>query len=93
MFRALTLCAAAALVAVAAPAAAQSLFDGTWKDDPTASKVESKPDQFEVKDGIYSSSSGLPPLTVKAGGGFHRMKNRPYWDEIAVLVVNSRTLR
>ncbi len=93
MLRALSLCAAAALAVIASPAVAQSPLDGTWKIDPASKTIESKPDQFEVKGGMFNCSTCIPPLAVKADGQFHPVKDRPYWDEIAVLVVNSRTLR
>ena len=92
MLRVLSLCAAAALVA-AAPAAAQSPLDGTWKVDATSTRIDAKPDQIEVKGGIYSCPTCLPPLTIRADGAFHAVKDRPYWDEIAVRVVNDRTIR
>ena len=88
----LSFCCAIMVVATA-PALAQSPFDGTWKGDVSTAKTDAKPDQLEVKDGIYTCATCLPPLTVKADGLFHAIADRPYWDEIAVRVVNGRTLR
>lgn len=93
MLRTLTTLAAAALVAVAAPAVAQSPFDGTWKADLTSASVEAKPNETEIKNGVFSCASCLPtPYSVKADGAFHAVKGRPYWDEIAVTVVDERTV-
>ena len=84
---------AAALALIAAPAAAQSPFDGTWKGDVTSSAVEAKPDQYLLKDGTYNCASCLPPLTVKADGAFQAVKDRPYYDHIAIRAVDDRTVK
>ena len=93
MLRAFSLCAAAALAVVAAPAIAQSPLDGTWKVDASTTRIDAKPDQFEVKGGMFNCTTCLPPISVKADGAFYPVKDRPYWDEIAVQVVNDRNLR
>lgn len=77
---------------VAAPAIAASPFDGTWKGDPTSEKVEAKPDEFTIRGGVYDCKTCLPPYSVKADGAFHAVKDRPYWDEIAVKIVDPATV-
>lgn len=93
MLRFLPFCIAAALVAAAAPAAAQSPFDGAWKSDLSAASVTARPNEFQIKDGTYSCASCLPAAySVKADGAFHAVKDRPYWDAIAVDVVDDHTI-
>lgn len=90
MFRTL---AASAAVLLAAPVWAQSPFDGTWKADLSAATVEAKPNEFGIKDGVYSCTTCLPSAySVKADGAFHPVKDRPYYDEVAVTVVDPRTV-
>lgn len=93
MIRTLPLCTAAFLTFAAVPVMAQSAFDGTWKGDVTSSSVEAKPDQFAISNGVYSCASCLPPFSVKADGAFHAVKDKPYWDEIAVKVVDASSVQ
>lgn len=88
MFRTL---AAAALFA-AAPAHAQSPFDGTWKADLATASVDAKPNEFRIVGGTYTCVTCLPSYSVKADGAFHPVKDRPYWDEVAISAVDPRTL-
>ncbi|MBB4153677.1 hypothetical protein GGQ80_001583 [Sphingomonas jinjuensis] len=80
-------------LAIAAPASAQSVFDGTWKGEATSATLDVKPDEFTLKDGLYSCKSCIPPYAVKADGQFHAVKDRPYWDEIALTVVDPNVVR
>lgn len=82
----------AALLA-AAPAAAQSAFDGTWRADLSSVKLEPKPDVFAIKGGTYSCSSCLPAVTIKADGAFHATPGRAYADEGSVAVVDDHTVK
>lgn len=82
----------ASAVFAAVPAAAQSVFDGTWKGDPTSAVLDQKPDEFSVKSGMYACKTCIPAFSVKADGAFHAVKDKPYWDEIAVKVIDERTV-
>ena len=82
-----------ALLAGAAPAFAQSAFDGTWKGEVSSMKVDAKPDTFAIKGGSYSCSTCIPAYTVKADGTFHAVKGKDYWDDIAVTVVDPAHVR
>ena len=42
---------AAAGIAIAAPAWAESPFDGTWKADVKSTQLEEKPSVYELKNG------------------------------------------
>ena len=77
----------------AAPVAAQSVFDGTWKGNPKSETLDVKPDEFVLTGGTYSCKTCLPPYSVKADGSFHAVADRPYWDEIAIKTVDPRTVR
>ena len=67
-------------------------LNGTWKIDPASVKFEQKPDEFAVKDGTYTCTTCIPPLTVAADGQFHDVTGRPYADSISVKAVDDKTL-
>ena len=78
----------------AAETAAASLaaLNGTWTADLATLKFGGKPDEFGVTDGSYSCASCIPPLTVAADGQFHPVADRPYYDSMAVKVVDDQTI-
>ena len=80
--------------AAAAEAAAGDLtaLNGTWKTDKASVKFEQKPDEFALKDGTYSCTTCIPPLTVAADGQFHDVTGRPYADSISVKAADDRTI-
>ena len=69
-----------------------SALNGTWKVDLASLKFEGKPDTFELKDGKYSCSTCIPPLTAVADGQFHPVADRPYYDSLSIKVVDDRTV-
>ena len=86
---------AAALLAsafAASPALAQNGFDGTWKADLGSVRAPQKPDVFMVKGGVYTCSSCVPAVTLKADGAFHPVRGHPYYDEESVRVVDAHTI-
>ena len=87
---------AAALLAAAfaaSPALAQSPFDGTWKTDVSTIKVSPKPDVFSVRNGVYTCESCVPRVEVIADKADHAVTGHPYYDQVAVAVVDDRTIR
>lgn len=80
-------------LAIAAPASAQSVFDGTWKGDAQSGVLDAKPDEIGIKDGVYYCRNCIPPVSMKADGQFHAVKDKPYYDEMAVTVVDADTVR
>ena len=58
----------AALLLLPGAALAGSAFDGTWKLRPDSAKVTGKADHFQVLDGMYTCSSCVPEIKVKADG-------------------------
>jgi len=76
----------------AAAAAALEALNGTWKVDLASLKFEGKPDEYLLKDGSYSCSTCVPPLTVAADGQPHPVADRPYYDSMSVKVVDDKTV-
>ncbi|MES2326531.1 MAG: hypothetical protein V4499_04270 [Pseudomonadota bacterium] len=69
----------------AAPAAAATGIDGTWKADLSSVQINQKPDQMLLKAGQFSCATCTPPLTIAADGALHAV-TRPYSDQISVKV-------
>ena len=75
-----------------ATAAAATSIDGTWKVDLASAKFEEEPSVYLLKDGSYSCSTCVPPLTVAADGAFHAVADRPYFDSMSVKTVDDKTV-
>lgn len=73
-------------------ALAQSAFDGTWKVDMNKVEFPKKPDVYVLKDGMYECKSCVPPINVKADGTDQKVTGHPYFDTMAVKVVNDRQI-
>jgi hypothetical protein len=73
-------------------AAAQSVFDGTWKIDMNKVDFSKKPDVFLLKDGMYSCKTCTPPYDVKADGTDQPVTGHPYYDSVAIKVVNDHSI-
>ncbi|MEO8175396.1 MAG: hypothetical protein ABI626_01900 [Sphingomicrobium sp.] len=77
----------------AAPAATGGGIAGNWKADLASAKFEASPDVYLLKDGQYVCSSCKPPMTTPADGKFHAVADRPYYDSLAVTVVDPNTVK
>lgn len=84
--------ATALLSSTALPAAAQSVFDGTWRIDLGSVQQKRKPDVVLLKDGVFSCESCAPAFTVKADGAFHPVSGHVY-DAVAITVLGPRSTR
>ncbi len=84
--------AAVAALSITTPAIAGDPIDGTWVVDVKAITQTGKPDGFLLKDGKFTCSTCTPPYAVAADGQFHAVKDRPYWDETAIRIVDDRTV-
>jgi len=87
---------AATLLAVAfAPmqAMAENGFDGTWKGDVSSAQMPKKPDAFVLKDGMYSCKTCTPAYTIKADGTDQAVTGHPYFDTVAIKVVDDHTIQ
>ena len=73
-------------------ASAQSAFDGTWKVDMNKVDFSRKPDVYLLQNGIYECKSCVPPIKVKADGQDQPVSGHPYYDSIAVKVINDHEI-
>jgi len=80
--------ALSALLLLPAAALASSDFDGTWKTRLDSMKVSGTPDTFQISGGTYLCSSCTPIIQVPADGAPHPVSGHPYYDSVAVQVVN-----
>ena len=71
---------------------AQSPFDGTWKVDMSKVDFPKKPDVYLLKDGMYECKTCVPPYNVKADGTDQAVSGHPYFDTIAIKVINDREM-
>lgn len=84
--------AAGGLLFAAAPAFAQSPFDGTWKAQVTSMKNKSKPQTYALQGSTYRCVTCTPSYSVPADGQFHKVTGMDYWDEVAVATPDDRTV-
>jgi len=82
----------AALVLAPAAALASSAFDGTWKGRVDSVKVTGNPDMWVVADGMFTCSSCNPQIKIKADGTDQKVTGHPYYDTVAVKVVDAKTV-
>jgi hypothetical protein len=82
------------LAALAMPAAlaAQSPFDGTWKVDMSKVNFPKDPDTFNLQDGTYQCMTCVPPITIQADGADQPVTGHPYFDSVAIKVVNDNQI-
>jgi hypothetical protein len=73
-------------------AVAQSAFDGTWKIDMNKTHFPRKPDAYLLQNGTYECKTCTPPYSVKADGTDQRVSGHPYYDSVAIKVVNDHEL-
>jgi hypothetical protein len=74
-----------------APSMAQSGFDGTWKGDLATVKFSQKPDVYVLTTKVYKCLSCVPPVSVKADGAPHKVSGHPYYDSVAMKLVDGKT--
>ena len=73
-------------------AVAQSALNGTWKIDMSKVDFPKKPDEFLLQKGLYSCKSCVPPYTVTRMGKITPVKGHPYFDTVAIKVVDDHTI-
>ena len=69
-------------------ASAQNAFDGTWKIDLNKAEFPKKPDVYLLQNGMYQCKTCVPPIDVKADGQDQKVTGHPYYDSVAIKVVN-----
>lgn len=72
---------------------AQDLISGTWKIDLNKVDFSKKPDVFLLQGGMYSCKTCNPPFTVKADGTDQAVTGHPYFDSVAIKVVNDHEIQ
>ena len=73
-------------------ASAQSAFDGTWKIDLKKAEFPKKPDVYLLQNGMYQCETCVPAIDVKADGQDQKITGHPYFDSIAIKVVNDHEI-
>jgi hypothetical protein len=74
------------------PLFAQSPFDGTWKTKLDTAQLPEKPDQYLLTNNMYECQTCVPKVAVKADGTDQTVTGHPYYDMIAVRVVNASSI-
>lgn len=80
------------LALLPAIALAQSALVGTWKADLGNLQLPTKPDEFQLRAGEWQCKTCAPPVTVKADGQPHPVSGHPYYDSMAVRIVDDHTV-
>lgn len=81
------------VLVISLSANAQSPFDGTWKIDVNKVDFSKKPDVYLLKDHMYSCQSCTPPYTINADGTDQAVTGHPYFDTVAITVVNDHQMK
>ena len=71
---------------------AQSPFDGTWVGKIDSAQLSKRPEVFSLHQGMYSCSTCIPKINVKADGQEQKVTGDPYTDTIRVNVVDANTV-
>ena len=73
-------------------ATAQSAFDGTWKIDLSKAQMPKKPDVYLLQNGTWDCKTCVPEVVIKADGQDQKVTGHPYYDTIAIAVVDEHTI-
>ena len=90
--RKIYLVAALSLLLMPLLASAQSPFDGTWKVDMNKVDFPKTPDVYLLQNGMYECKSCIPPISVKADGSDQPVTGHPYYDTVAIKVLNNHEI-
>lgn len=71
---------------------AQSPFDGTWMTRTDTTRVPTRPDKYSLSNNLYECLSCVPKIAVKADGSDQKVTGHPYYDTIAVHVVDASSV-
>ncbi|WP_430391329.1 hypothetical protein [Dyella sp. 20L07] len=74
-------------------AMAQNAFDGTWKIDTNQVQMSKKPDVIVLQNGRYDCKTCAPPIDIKADGQDQKVTGHPYFDMMAIEVVDDHTMK
>ena len=79
----------AAVLLASATLFAQSPFDGIWMTKLDTAKFSTKPEKYSLSNNMYECLTCVPKVAVKADGNDQKVTGHPYYDTIAVKVVNA----
>jgi hypothetical protein len=82
----------AAVLMASATLFAQSPFDGTWMAKLDTAKLPAKPDHYTLSNNMYECLTCVPKYSVKADGTDQKVTGHPYYDTVAVKVVNASSV-
>jgi hypothetical protein len=71
---------------------AQTPFDGTWMTKLDTAKFPTKPDKYSLSNNMYECLTCVPKVSVKADGSDQKVTGHPYFDTIAVKVMNASSV-
>jgi hypothetical protein len=71
---------------------AQSPFDGTWMAKLDTAQLPTKPDQYTLTNNMYECLSCVPKVAVTADGTDQKVTGHPYYDTMAVHIVNASSV-
>lgn len=71
---------------------ARNPFDGTWKVDLDKVHTPKKPDVLVLRNGMFECRTCAPPIDIKADGQDQKVAGNPYFDTMALKVVDDRTI-
>ena len=71
---------------------AQSPFDGTWMTKLDTAKLPTKPDKYVLNKNMYECLTCVPKVSVKADGTDQKVTGHPYFDTIAIKVVDASSV-
>jgi len=80
------------LLFLAATALAQTPLDGTWVANLDTAQLSKKPHVYLLDKGMYSCSSCVPKINVKADGQDQKVAGSHYFDSVAIHVVDANTV-
>ena len=70
---------------------AQSPFDGTWVSDVGGAQLDKKPHTYELNKGMYTCSTCVPKISVKADGKDQAVSGSNYFNTVAIHAVDANT--
>jgi hypothetical protein len=82
----------AAVLMASATLFAQRPFDGTWMAKLDTAKLPAKPDHYSLNNNMYECLSCVPKYSIKADGTDQKVTGHPYYDTVAVKVVNASSV-
>src|SRR5581483_8473080 len=72
---------------------AQSPFDGTWVTKLDTIQFPQQPETYLLQNGEYECSTCVPKIKVKADGQDHMVAGSPYFNAIAVQLVDPNNIQ